>query len=175
MSLQIPERLINFRAYIGPAAELLGMTDVELPSFEAMKETISGAGIAGEYESPVLGHFGSQKVKLKWRTVTQAFLGVLAPVRQVFDIRGSIQFQDPQLGVLSSSALRVECTGQVTTLGLGKFEPGKVMGVESDIELAVCRISLDGQPMIEIDKFNMRFVVNGVDYLAKVRRDVGGV
>jgi hypothetical protein len=28
----IPERLVNFRCYGGGALELLGMTDVELPS-----------------------------------------------------------------------------------------------------------------------------------------------
>lgn len=173
--MQIPERLVNFQCYGGAAAAFLGMTDVELPSFEAMKETISGAGIAGEYESPVLGHFGSQKVKLKWRTATVAALGILAPVRQVFDIRGSVQLQDPMLGTLITQAFRVECTGQVTTQNLGKLEPGKVMGVESDVEIAVCRISVDNVPIIELDKFNMIFKVNGFDYLASVRRDLGGV
>lgn len=173
--MQIPERLVNFRCYDGPAAEFLGMTDVELPSFEAMKETISGAGIAGEYESPVLGHFASQKLKLKWRTATAAALGLLTPVRRVLDVRGSIQNQDPMLGVNTTQAIRIECTGQVTTFVPGKFEPGKVMGVESDVELAVIRISLDGVLIIELDKFNMIYRVNGEDYLAKVRRDMGGV
>lgn len=173
--MQIPERLVNFRCYAGPAAEFLGMTDVELPSFEAMTETISGAGIAGEYASPVLGHFASQTVKLKWRTITAAALSLLAPVRQVFDVRGSIQLQDPGLGLLVTQALRVECTGQVKSQNPGKLEPGKVMGVETDVELAVVRISLDNVPIIELDKFNMIFRVNGVDYLQKVRTDMGGV
>jgi len=171
----IPERLVNFQVYGGVAAAFFGMIDVELPSFEAMKETISGAGIAGEYESPVLGHFGSQKVKLKWRALTVEALGILAPVRQVFDIRGSIQMQDSSGGPLITRALRVECTGQVTMQGLGKLEPGKVMGVESDIEIARIEISIDNEPIIELDKFNSIFKVGGVDYLASVRRDLGGV
>jgi P2 family phage contractile tail tube protein len=174
--VQIPERLINFRCYTGPSStEFLGMTDVELPSFEAMTENISGAGIAGEYSSPVLGHFNSQVVKLKWRTLTAAALSMLTPVRQVFDVRGSIQLQDPQSGILITQALRVECTGQVKTLGLGKLEPGKVMTTESDVECAVLRVSLNNVPVIEIDKFNFVFRVNGTDYLAGVRRDMGGV
>jgi len=172
---QIPERLVNFRCYVGQSAELLGMTDVELPAFEAMTETISGAGIAGEVESTVLGHFKSMTAKLKWRTVTAAAVALVAPVRQVFDIRGAVQLQDPMLGTLTTQALRVECTGQVKTLNPGKLEPGKIMGVESDIECAVLRISLDGVPLVELDKFNMVFKVNGFDYLAKVRRDLGGV
>lgn len=171
----IPERLVSFRCYGGAKVEFLGMTDVELPSFESMTENISGAGIAGEYASPVLGHFGSQTVKLKWRTITAVALGLLAPVRQVFDVRGSIQVQDPTYGTLITQPLRVECTGQVKGQTHGKLEPGKVMGVETDVEIATIRISLNDVPIIELDKFNMRFIVNGVDYLAKVRHDLGGV
>ena len=174
--MQIPERLINFRAYSGPASlELLGMTDVELPAFESMVETIMGAGIAGEYSSPVLGHFGSQKVKLKWRTVTAAMIALITPVRTTFDIRGSIQLQDPMLGQLITQPVRVECTGQVTSQNYGKLEPGKVMGVETDVEIAKIKIDLNGVNIIELDKFNMIFRVNGVDYLQPVRQDMGGV
>jgi P2 family phage contractile tail tube protein len=172
---QIPERLVNFNCYGGAAAAFLGMTDIELPSFEAMKETIQGAGIAGEYESPVLGHFGPQKVKLKWRTLTREALGLLAPVRQVFDVRGSIQLQDPMLGTLITQAIRVECTGQISMQNLGKLEPGKVMGVETDVEIAKIKISLDNVEIIELDKFNFIFRINGFDYLQKVRQDMGGV
>lgn len=173
---QIPERLVNFSVYGGPGSvQLIGMATVDLPSFEPMKETISGAGIAGEYESPVIGHFGSQMVKLTWRTVTLQGLALLAPTRQVLDIRGSIQHQDPMLGTLSTVALRVECTGQAKNSTLGKFEVGKVMGAELDLECAVIRVSIEGAPVIEIDKFNMIYRTFGVDHLAKVRRDVGGV
>jgi P2 family phage contractile tail tube protein len=173
--VQIPERLVNFRAYNGPAAEFLGLTDVELPSFESMTETISGAGIAGEYAAPVLGHFASQVVKLKWRAPTAAALGLLAPIRHVLDIRGSISMQDPMLGSLLTQSMRIECTGQVKHGGLGKLEPGKVMASDVDLECAVIRVSIDDVIVVELDKFNMIFKVLGVDYLAKVRRDVGGV
>ena len=62
-SNQIPERLINFRVYLD-GSDLLGVASVELPSLESMSDTVSGAGIAGEVESPILGHFGSMTVTL---------------------------------------------------------------------------------------------------------------
>jgi uncharacterized protein len=171
---QIPERLVNFNVYNGAAA-LIGMATVDLPSLELMTEEIEGAGIAGSYESPTIGHFKSMSVKLQFRTLTRDALDLLTPTRQTLDIRGSIQHQDPLLGVLDTNALRVECTGQLKGLTPGKLEPGKVMGSELELECAVLRISWDGQPVIEIDKFNMIFKVEGVDQLQKVRRDVGGV
>lgn len=172
----IPERLANFNVYGGPTAnQLIGAATVELPSFEAMTETVSGAGIAGEYASPVPGHFASQMVKVAFRTLTREALALLAPIYQVLQLRGAIQVQDPGLGAITTQAMVMDCRGQVKTYNPGKMEPGKVMGAELDLECARIAISLDGVPYIEIDKFNMVYKVAGVDYLAKIRRDLGGV
>lgn len=169
------ERLVNFRCYVDADPLPLDLTDIDLPALEMMTETISGSAIAGEYASPVTGHFGSQVLKLKWRAVTAAGLKLLAPGTHILDVRGSLQTRNPIAGTLTTQALRIECTGQSKTKGLGKLEPGKVMGTEADVECSVIRISIDGAPYIEIDKFNQIFKVNGVDYLQKVRQDVGGV
>lgn len=173
---QIPEKLVNFRAYSGTdAQEYLGLATVELPAFESMKDTISGAGIAGEYDSPVVGHFTSQMAKFAWRTPTEKMLALMAPVRQVITAYGAIQLQDSMLGVLVTKQLRIEVRGQVKHHSLGKFEAGKPTGAEVDIECAVIFIDIDGVRIIELDKFNMVFKVNGVDYLANIRQAMGGV
>lgn len=171
----IPEKLVNFRCYLNGADEQIGLTDVELPSFEAMKETISGAGIAGEISSVVLGHFKEQMVKLKWRVVTAQSLSLLAPVIQTLDLRGSIQYQDPALGLLTTQAVRVSCTGQISLHTPGKLEAGKQMGAETDMDISAIRVSLDGVPVVVLDKLNFIFIVDGVDYLQKIRQDMGGV
>jgi uncharacterized protein len=174
--VQIPERLVNCNVYGGPAAAVfLGLATVDLPSFESMTETIQGAGIAGEYASPVLGHFTSQMVKLAFRTVTKSQIDMLAPVYQRFDVRGSIQIQDPGLGLIGTHAIALDCRGQVKNLVLGKMEPGKVMGSELDLEIARITLDIAGVRVVELDKFNMVFAVNGVDFLANVRRDLGGL
>lgn len=175
MSFQIPERLVNFRAYADGGTQFLGMTDVELPPFEVMTETISGAGIAGEYASPVLGHFSSQVVKLKWRSVTKEALLLLQPVYHALDIRGSMQMQDPALGQLLTKPIRFECRGATKHYSPGKFESGKAMGSELDLECVSIRLSFDGQLLVEIDKLNMIYRVNGTDFLQKARIDMGGV
>jgi P2 family phage contractile tail tube protein len=171
----IPERLVNFKVYDSNGKELLGQTDVELPTFDPITESIGGAGMAGEYDSPVIGHFKSQTLKLKWRTLTKEGVKLFVPVRQAIALYGSVQFQDSTAGGLTTQKWRIECTGQVKMFTPGKLEPGKVMGVEMDFELALIRISADGQQLLELDKFNMIYKVNGVDYLAKIRQDTGGV
>ena len=173
--MQIPESLTNFRCYGPSSDEFFGVTDVELPSFEVMTENISGAGIAGEYASPVPGHFGSQMVKVKLRQPTDKALALLAPSYQVLQLYGSMKQQDPMLGIIDSKQIYVECRGQTKHFNLGKLEAGKPMGAEFDIEIAKITVKIGGVEVLELDKFNMIFRVFGVDYLKQARTDLGGV
>jgi P2 family phage contractile tail tube protein len=173
--VQIPERLVNFRCYGADATEFLGTTDVELPSFEAMTENHLGRRDRGRVRVAGAGSLRLADGEAQVPHGDRQGAGLLAPVRQVFDIRGSVQYQDTQGGPITTKALRVECTGQVKHNGLGKLEPGKMMATEVDLEIATIRIQIDGVPRVELDKFNMIFKVNGFDYLRKARVDLGGV
>lgn len=175
MAQQIPERLVNFKAYANGGPQLPGMVTVELPPFEAMKETISGAGIAGEVESIVVGHFASQKAKAKFRSVTREVLALLAPVYHSLDFRGAMQFQDPGAGRLYTQSVRFACRGSVHMLNPGKFEAGKQMDAEFEIECFSTAIWIAGVEIIHLDKLSEIYRVNGVDYLQKARVDMGGV
>jgi hypothetical protein len=171
----VPERLVNFRVYAGVGAkEFIGFSDIELPKFEAMTESISGAGIAGEMESVVIGHFKSMESKLKFLAVTAEAIGLIVPVMQQFTIRGSLQVQDPAAGVSTTKAVRIDLRGPVKGLDPGKFEPGKRMDTEVTVEVAAVSIFYDFVEIIALDKFNMIFRVNGNDYLRSVRQDMGG-
>ncbi|MEK0431305.1 MAG: hypothetical protein RL139_1109, partial [Gemmatimonadota bacterium] len=165
-----PEKLVNYSVYGGVGSIIfMGLADVELPKFESVTDTIRGAGVGGEYESPVIGHFKAMSVKLKWRAVTSAALGLLAPTHHVLDIRQSVQVQDPMLGALATEAWRVEVRGPSKMLGLGKLEPGKPTDAECEISVAKIIVSKAGVPIVEFDPFNMVYKVNGFDHLRSVR------
>ena len=72
----VTERLVNFRVY-NEGNDLLGVATVDLPELSSMSDTVSGAGIAGEVESPVLGHFGSMETTLTWRTIEPAAMELM--------------------------------------------------------------------------------------------------
>lgn len=173
---QVPERLVNYRVYSGAGSlELLGTSDVELPKFDAMTESIAGAGIAGEIDSVVLGHFKSMTLKLKFLVPTKQAILLAAPQVQSIDIRGSTQQQDPMLGALATSPFRVTARGMVKQFDLGKFEPGKRMDSAIEIEIIAISVFQDGVELVALDKLNLSFKVLGVDYLQSVRVDMGGV
>lgn len=172
---KVPERLVNYRVYDSDSKELLGLSDVELPKFESLTETINGAGIAGDFESVVLGHFKSQALKLKWLVPTSEAVVLLTPVMHALDLRGSVQNQDPSSGALGTTPFRVAVRGMVKGLSLGKFEPGKRMDADIDVEIASISVFHEGVELIQFDKFNFVYKVLGVDYLRSVRLDMGGV
>jgi len=169
----VPERLTAFRAYLDGSTDLKGVADVTLPSFEAMTETVSGAGIAGEYESPTLGHFGSMTVSLTWRTVTRDLLRLLRQRSQRLELRGAYQEYDAAQGQYRIRSVRIVVQGIPKTIELGSLETGANSDGTTELEVLYIKIDVDGQTVTEIDKLNYKCVIDGVDYLSDVRRALG--
>ncbi len=174
--MQTPEKLINFRIYSGEAQKsnaLLGLADVELPSLEWMTETISGAGVAGEVDSPTIGHFKSMTLKMKWRSLTPSAVDLAKSRAHHFDCRGSIQQFDAGKGTFANYPVKCVVKGIPKKIGLGKFEPGKPQDNESEFECIYLLVTINNKETIEIDKYNYIAKVNGDDALQQVRDHLG--
>lgn len=172
MSNPVPERLINYRAFL-EGNVLAGIATVDLPSIEAMTDTISGAGIAGEIDSPILGHFGSMTTKFTWRTVTEDALKLAAQKSHSLDLRGSQQVYDAGNGTYQTLAVRVSLRCIPKTIGLGSLEVGSTTDSETEFEITYMKIYVDNKERLELDKYNFKYVVDGIDYLESVRADLG--
>lgn len=169
----VPERLTAFRVYLDGSSDLKGVADIQLPSFEAMTETVKGAGIAGEYESPTLGHFQSMKLTLNWRTVSRETLRLLRQQAQRLDCRGAFQEYDAAAGAYRIRQTRVVVQGPPTKIEVGKFETGSPSDGSTEIEVLYIKIEIDGSIYVELDKLNYKCVIDGVDYLADIRTALG--
>ena len=172
MANQIPEKLINFRIY-KDGKDLLGVADIELPDLEWMSETVTGAGIAGEIESPVIGHFKSMVLKLKWRTVTGDTTSLAQSKAHHLDARGSIQRYDAGAGEYKNYPVKLVVKAIPKKIGLGKMEPGKPQDNESEFECVYLKLWVDSKEEVEVDKYNFIVKIDGVDYLADVRSHLG--
>lgn len=170
---KIPERLIAFRVYADGSTDLKGLADINLPQFASMVDTVSGAGIAGEYESPTIGHFQSMKIMFNWRTPTKEFLRMLRQQSQRLDCRGAFQNYDAGTGTHQTSSMRVVVQGMPTNVNPGNFATGAGSDASSEFEVMYIKIEIDGRTIVEYDKLNYIFVVDGVDYLAAVRATLG--
>lgn len=169
---QVPEKLINFRVY-EDGKDLLGVADAQLPSIEAMSDTVKGAGIAGEVDSPVLGHFGSMTLTLNWRTVTRPTVHLAQQRTHNLDLRGAIQVYNSGTGEYKVSPLKVTTRCIPKKTDLGKLDVGASSDASNEFEVTYIKVSLDGKVVIEIDKYNYICVINGTDYLKQVREALG--
>lgn len=171
-SNQIPERLIGFRVY-NDSNDLLGIANVTLPTIESMTDTVSGAGIAGEVETPVLGHYGSMTTTLSWRTIEKGALTLAAPGAHQIEVRGSQQIYDAANGSLATKPVRLSMKVFAKSTNLGKFETGATTDTEQEFEVAYFKLYVDGKAVAEIDKYNYVAKFGDTDALASVRSDLG--
>lgn len=168
----IPEKSINFKVYL-EGGDLLGIAEGTIPNLEAMTSEVKGAGIAGTLDTPVLGHFNSTTLSLTWRTVTDDFIKLSAHVTHNLDLYASLQRYDAGLGIYRTEQLHVFVKAIPKTTTLGNLTVGDAMDTQMEMEIPYMKIELDGRERIEMDKLNYIFKVDGIDYLAQVRNDLG--
>lgn len=169
----IPEKLNDFRIYVNGSTDLKGVADLQLPSFESMSETVSGAGLAGEYESPNIGHFSSMKLTINWKMITGELTEFLRPEVIMLDCRLANQEYNAVKGKHEFKANRVVVKGMPTTNDLGKAEKGATYDGSSEIEVFYIKVQRDNKTLVELDKINYIYKVDGVDYMEKLRNALG--
>ena len=167
----LPERITAYRAYKN-AKELLGVVDVELPKVSYITETLKGAGILGEIETPSVGQTKPLKVKINFRTPEADMIGLLDCAGHDLEFRSAIQKYDAAGGSRSFDVDRVVVRGFPSEGELPKLESN---GGSSSIELdcVYLKYEKNGSTLLEIDKLNYKFVVNGNDSLATIREALG--
>ncbi|WP_342471639.1 phage major tail tube protein [Metasolibacillus sp. FSL H7-0170] len=173
MSAIIPEKLNDFRVYEPGNPDYKGISDIQLPSLEPLTESINGAGILGEYESPAFGHLGSMKLTLNWRVTSKELLSFFRPEAMEIDCRMANQEYYEQLGKHEFTANRLYVRGIPTKNDLGKAQKGSPYEGSTEIEVLHMKLECDGETLIEVDKINYIYKVGGVDYSQKLRDALG--
>ena len=166
----VPEIINNFNAY-NKGNVLVGVTgSVSLPNFDAITETISGAGILGEYETAIVGMYGSMEQEVPFRILDSDCFTIMNPTELVdLTFRASAQSTVKATGAIDYKGMRVVERGRLKGFEPGKLELGKQMDAKVKLELLYILIEIDGKTMVEYDKLNSVFIVNGIDLLEKVR------
>lgn len=167
---RIPEKINNYMVYKDGTA-LLGIADATLPDFESLSETIKGAGILGEFDSVSIGHFGEQEVEINFRDTTSALKVGDGNINLIF--KASNQSSDKSTGKIEKRQLFISITGVKKKLSAGKLESGSPMDSSITISLRQIKIKDDNKEILELDKINYIYKLDGVDLLADERRALG--
>jgi len=169
----IPEKLINYSVY-QDGSKYLGVADVTLPTITAMSDSFSGAGIAGEIDSPTIGHYSAMSVSMTWRLVTPEAVGLMSPGVKQLDFRMAQQSYDRTGASVSSAGLKVSIRAIPKSFDLGTLNAGQTTGTTNELEVIYIKITdQSNKVLVEIDKMNFKAVFNGVDALKSVRTQLG--
>ena len=162
----VPELINAYNVYL--AGKLLGVSgECELPELEALTETIEAAGVLGEIEAPATGHFGSTKVKIPFAILHEDIFALMDTTKALeLTLRGSEQFQDKKTGNTEDIPVKIVIRGKATTNTGKKGEP------EVEIEAFYIKVVIKNATVLELDKLNFKYIVNGKDLMAKIRKNI---
>lgn len=153
------------------ANKLIGMSgEIELPELEAITDTLEGAGVLGEIDIPVTGQFSSIKIKIKFTVLQEDLFDLMDTTDPTqLTLRGAMQGLDQNTSRAEYYPVKIVLRGKATTTSLGKLEKGKKGEPEIELEVLYIKILINNKTRLELDKLNSKFVLNGVDMLAKIR------
>lgn len=169
---RIDEAVINFQVYEN-GTEYYGMAEVTLPEISYITESISGAGIAGNIESIILGHIEAMTLGLNFRTTTKDAVALAEPREHQLELRVAQQNRDTIAAKTNVVALKHVFVVKPKQFNPGKVAPASPADASGEYGVSYWKMTINGEPTLEIDVLNMIFFVNGTDYLEPVRVALG--
>lgn len=168
--MALPKVLKNFNVF-NDGHNYVGLCQkIKLPNLKRIMESYRGGGMNG----PVDIDMGVDALECE-----HEYAGI---ERQLFEqwgipradgvlLRFEGAFQDEASGQVLAG--QVVLRGRHEEVELGEAEGGKPNPMRVKSKLTYYKLSIDGQPVVEIDLVNMIEIVGGTDRLAEQRRAIG--
>jgi P2 family phage contractile tail tube protein len=153
----------------GKNAWLSDSTTVTFPDFEMLSETFKGAGINGEFDLPTLGQFGAMEVEVSHNGLSKDTIATFGMETQHLECRWAAQLLNSKTGDSEVVGKKIIFKGLPKKLGIGSIEPNKAEESSSTFSLLYFKYIIGNDVVLEYDKLNDVFKVNGIDYSAKIR------
>ena len=157
MSTKQAAAYINLEIY-EDSINLLGVARVQLPAIAYPCVTISGAGMMGEMEVPLYGMVSAMSTTITWLTPHGDAVKLMSPKKHQLDMRVADKY--------------VMIVRPKTTTP-GNVAPMAAADTTGEYAVYYFAAWKDGVQLWEVDKRNMRCVINGVDYMEPVRKALG--
>jgi P2 family phage contractile tail tube protein len=134
-----------------------------------LSDTIKGSGIMGEIDWPSYLGVGSAQFSYNMRVDDVKAAYMSAPGKKRFEVRwvtDKIDTSGANIGIDSHKAVII---GVPKKYDAGKVEVNSASDGSNDLEVLYYKKTVNGKEIIEIDKLNYIYRVNGVDYGANVK------
>lgn len=169
---KVDETVINFAVY-EEGTEFLGMAEVSLPDLSYITNEVKGAGINGTFESVALGHLEALTLTLNFRTLVKSAIKLSEPRNHQIDLRVAQQSTENVSGNTGVTKVKHVFIVRPKKLAPGKVAPASPADASGEYAVTYWATWIDGVRVVEIDILNFKCEINGVDYLADVRKALG--
>ncbi|MBO5032145.1 MAG: phage major tail tube protein [Lachnospiraceae bacterium] len=167
MERYIPDKVNNFNVYAGTATaanKLIGVTDeVTLINLQNTSETLSLAGTAGEINSPTVGQYQSMEIEINFSNIAESSLKVAAMDNVPIIFRSAQEFINPEDNTKSLKNRTITVRGMTKGINFGTLKKGGYGKPSIKKEVTYYKEVIDGETVVEIDKFNGRSIIGGID------------
>ena len=166
---QITNKVIDYTVYVrdsGKATKIPDTTSVTLPSVEKLTDTIKGSGIIGEIDVPTYGQIGSMETEVATRTTNDKW-GTLITANEL-EYRWVTDVINPANGKVTVNSHKAFLKVINKKAEEGKLESGSAQDGSASYEVLAYKRIINGNEILNIDKLNGIFVVNGVDMFKDV-------
>ncbi len=172
MSNKQPAAYINLELY-EDGVNMLGVAKVQLPAIAFPCVTISGAGMMGEMEVPLYGMVQAMSTTITWLTPHEDAVKLMSPKKHQLDFRVCEEAWDVEQAEVALWADKYVMIVRPKTTTPGTVAPMASADTSGEYAVYYFAAYKDGKQLWEIDKRNMKCVIDGVDYMAPVRKALG--
>lgn len=164
----VPEKINEYNAYLDGEIMVGVVPDIDLPEIGMKASDVEGAGMLGVLNSPAIGQFESMEQEIKFNVLYSSAINMLNPLEAVnLTFRAAQQVYDKTGGYVFKG-LRIVEQGRVKKFKPGKLKRAEGMDATVTMELTYILVEVDGTVMMEIDKLNQKYIINGQDMLAGI-------
>ncbi len=166
----LPRKIKNFALFHDGVSYAGQVEEVTLPKLTRKTEDYRSGGMGG----PIKADMGMDAIELEWtaggvlREVLNQF-GTLKHDGVMVRLAGALQADDSE----EVQALEVVVRGRHTEVDFGNTKAGDKTAFKVKTAASYYKLSIDNEPVIEVDFVNMVEVVNGTDRYAAVRAALG--
>ena len=150
-----------------------GVAKVKLPSIAYMCTNLAGVGMMGNLEVPYIGMIDNMTTEIDWQSPTGDAVKLMSPKKHQLDMRVVEEYWDTEETDVDLWPDKYVMIVRPKTLGVGDVAPMTAANTSGEYAVYYYAAYRDGKQLWEIDKRNQKFVVNGKDYWAKVRKALG--
>lgn len=167
-----PVAYIDFEVY-EESINYIGVAKVTPPDIEQKTTTLKGAGMSGDLNVPLTGATSNMTLKLDFLSTTGDIVRLMEQRKHQIEVRAceeSWDVEDAEVGYWTDKMVFIAVPRKMSPGEVGSYNTPN-----SSLEFDVYYFAAyrDGVQLWEIDKRNMKHVVNGTDFMATVRKAIG--